>query len=358
MIGVGNCTSALVQGLAYCKANGSKAIGVPFPKIGRYTPADIEVVCAFDIDVRKVGHDLADAVFAEPNCTTRFWPALTKTGVIVQRGSTLDGVSAFMQNNPSSIHFIVSDRPEPAQSAVVAAFKEAEVVINFLPVGSQRATEFYADCAIKAGVAFVNAIPVFIASDAQWAKRFAAAKLPVLGDDFKAQIGATIVHRSLVHLFDQRGAQVDRTYQLNIGGNSDFLNMMDPERLSSKRTSKTESVQTVAKQRLPEENIRIGPSDYVDWLNDQKIAYIRMEGQVFGGVPVHLETRLAVEDSPNAAAMAIIAIRCARIALDQRSCGPIETVCGFLFKHPPKPMDDAPAYDALTEFSQSAAARK
>src|SRR5262249_7163818 len=219
----------------------------------------------------------ADAVFAEPNCTTQFWPDLTKTGVMVRRGPTLDGVSAFMQNNASSISFEVSDTPEPSQTAVVNAFKEAEVVINFLPVGSQRATEFYADCAIKAGVAFVNAIPVFIASDAEWAKRFATAKLPVLGDDFKAQIGATIVHRALMHLFDQRGAQVDRTYQRNIGGNSDFLNMMDAERLSSKRISKTESVQAAARPRLVEERIRIGPSDYVAWLKDQKVAYIRME---------------------------------------------------------------------------------
>lgn len=355
IIGVGNCASSLVQGIAYCRAKGDQAVGVPFPTIGRYKPSDVTVACAFEVDARKVGQDLADAIFAEPNCTTQFWPDIAKTGVIVRRGPTLDGVSAFMAENPPDVGFVVSDEREPTESEVVAALGNVDVVINFLPVGSQIATEFYANCAIKAGAAFVNGIPVFIASNPQWAARFADAGLPVLGDDFKAQLGATIMHRTFMHLFDQRGGKVDRTYQLNVGGNTDFLNMMSPDRLSSKRISKTEAVQSAHKERLKDSQIRVGPSDYVAWLNDQKVAYIRLEGQLFGGVPIHVETRLSVEDSPNAAAMALIAIRCARIALDQKISGPVDEVCGFIFKSPPKQIDDTVAHAAILQFSEKAA---
>lgn len=355
IIGVGNCASSLVQGIAYCRAKGDEAIGVPFPIIDQYRPSDVNVVCAFDVDARKVGRDVADAIFAEPNCTTQFWTDVEKTGVIVQRGPTLDGVSAFMAENPPEVSFLVSDEREPTEADIVAALSNVDVVINFLPVGSQIATEFYANCAIKAGAAFVNGIPVFIASNPTWAKRFADAGLPVLGDDFKAQLGATILHRTLMHLFDQRGGYVDRTYQLNVGGNTDFLNMMSPGRLTSKRISKTEAVQSAHKRRLQDSQIRVGPSDYVAWLNDQKVAYIRLEGQLFGGVPVHMETRLSVEDSPNAAAMALIAIRCARIALDRGLSGSIDEVCGFIFKSPPQQMDDTLGYDAILQFSERAA---
>lgn len=352
VIGVGNCASSLVQGIAYCRAKGDEAIGVPFPIIDRYRPSDVNVVCAFDVDARKVGQDIADAVFAEPNCTTQFWTDIDKTGVIVRRGPTLDGVSAFMAENPPEVSFLVSEEPEPSEAEVIDALSNVDVVINFLPVGSQIATEFYANCAIKAGTAFVNGIPVFIASDPKWAKRFSDAGLPVLGDDFKAQLGATILHRTHMHLFDQRGGKIDRTYQLNVGGNTDFLNMMSPGRLTSKRISKTEAVQSAHKKRLQDSQIRVGPSDYVAWLNDQKVAYIRLEGQLFGGVPVHMETRLSVEDSPNAAAMALIAIRCARIALDRGLSGTIDEVCGFIFKSPPQQMDDTLGHDAILTFSE------
>lgn len=353
VVGVGNCVSSLVQGLAYCRHAGAAAVGVPFPLIGPYAPTDIEIVSAFDIDERKVGEDLADAIFAAPNCTTKFWPDVPKTGVVVQRGPTLDGVSAALQVSSDQIGFLVSDHRELSEDDVVAAMADVDVVLNFLPVGSQKATEFYAACAIKADAAFVNGIPVFIASDPKWAARFANARLPVLGDDFKAQFGATIVHRALVHLFDLRGAKLDRTYQLNVGGNTDFLNMMDPDRLSSKRISKTESVQTAANARLDENKIRVGPSDYVAWLHDRKVAYIRMEGRLFGGVPVNLEARLDVEDSPNAAAMALAAIRLARISLDRGLAGAIQDACAFLFKHPPCPLEDAEAHDTLLRFASA-----
>ena len=356
IVGVGNCASSLVQGIAYCKAKGDAAIGVPFPVIGNYKPSHVTVVRAFDIDARKVGLDVADAIFAAPNCTMQFWTEVEKSGVIVSRGPTLDGVSNFMTENAPEVSFVVSDVPELTESEVIAALRGVDVVINFLPVGSQLATEFYASCAIKAGAAFVNGIPIFIASNATWAKRFSDAGLPLLGDDFKAQLGATILHRTLMHLFDQRGGTVDRTYQLNVGGNTDFLNMMSPGRLSSKRLSKTEAVQSAHKERLQDSQIRVGPSDYVAWLNDQKVAYIRMEGQLFGGAPVHMETRLSVEDSPNAAAMALIAIRCAKIALDLGLSGAIEEICGFAFKSPPKQIDDTLAYDAILKFSERATA--
>jgi myo-inositol-1-phosphate synthase len=229
----------------------------------------------------------------------------------------------------------------------------AEVVISFLPVGSQQASEFYATCALEAGAAFVNAIPVFLASNAKWAAAFAKRNLPILGDDFKAQIGATIVHRTLAKLFDMRGAKLDRSYQLNVGGNTDFLNMMDSNRLVQKRQSKTEAVQSILNTRLNDEDVRIGPSDYVPWLNDQKVGYVRLEGRLFGGVPMNLEVRLSVEDSPNAAAMALAAIRCARIALDRKLKGAIADASAFLFKHPPQQVEDNEALQRLLDFANA-----
>lgn len=354
VVGIGNCASSLVQGIAYCRALGEEAVGVPFPVLGGYRPADVDIVCALDIDERKVGRDLSEAIFAAPNCTAKFWPQVPRSDVTVQRGPVLDGVSALMRNNPPATSFRPSDDPDPDAARVVAMLRDAgaEIVLNFLPVGSQQAAEFYAGCALEAGAAFVNAIPVFLASNPQWAGRFAAAGLPILGDDFKAQLGATIIHRNFMRLFDLRGARIDRTYQLNIGGNTDFLNMMDADRLTSKRESKTEAVQTAAAERLADDDIRIGPSDYVPWLNDQKVAYVRLEGRLFGGVPLHMETRLSVEDSPNAAAMALIALRCARIARDRGLGGAVEEACGFLFKHPPRQMDDTVAHAALARFAE------
>lgn len=356
IVGVGNCASSLVQGISYCRAHGAAAAGVLFPDLGGYSPSDIEVVAAFDVDRRKVGRPLADAIFAAPNNTKRFFEEVGDHKVIVSAGPVLDGVSALMRNSDPELSF----RPiegEPVTAAdVISALKQvrAEVVISFLPVGSQAAAEFYAQCALEAGAAFVNGIPVFLASNSSWARRFQAAGLPILGDDFKAQIGATIVHRMLAHLFKIRGAEIDRSYQLNVGGNTDFLNMMDMDRLSDKRVSKTEAVQAAAKTRLDDNDVRIGPSDYVPWLMDQKVAYIRIEGRLFGGVATNMEVRLSVEDSPNAAAMALVAIRCARIALDRGLAGAIPDLCAFLFKHPPVQMEDEVAFERLAAFASSA----
>ncbi|MBG1230781.1 inositol-3-phosphate synthase [Aestuariivirga litoralis] len=357
IIGLGNCASALVQGVYYCRKE-ADPIGLPFPVLGGYGAGEIEIVAGFDIDQRKVGHDLNEAIFQPPNCTYVFQRDLPPSNIKVARGPTLDGLSSSMQTHGEGRRFVESDAPELSEQDVVALLQQAgcEVVINFLPVGSQKATEFYASCALKAGCAFVNSIPVFLASNAGWAKRFDDAGLPLLGDDFKAQIGATVLHRTLASLFDLRDAELDRTYQLNIGGNTDFLNMANSARLDSKRKSKTESVQSSVNDRLADDNVRIGPSDYVPWLNDQKVGYIRLEGRIFGGAPVSIETRLTVEDSPNAAAMAISAIRCARIARDRGLKGAIWQASAFLFKHPPQQMADTVAYQSLLDFAATPSA--
>jgi myo-inositol-1-phosphate synthase len=354
IVGVGNCASSLVQGIHYCRANPETAVGVPFPKLGPYAPADIEIVAAFDIDARKVGRDLSEAIFAPPNCTAVFNANLPRTNVPVSRGPNLDGMTSFMGNQAPLRSFVSSPAPELSSAEVVSVLKAAgaEVVISFLPVGSQQASEFYAGCALEAGAAFVNAIPVFLASNAKWANAFRQRGLPILGDDFKAQVGATIVHRTLAHLFDLRGAVLDRSYQLNVGGNTDFLNMMDHDRLIHKRESKTEAVQSVLDNRLADDNVRIGPSDYVPWLNDQKVGYVRLEGRLLGGVPMSIEVRLSVEDSPNAAAMALSAIRCARIALDRKLSGAIWEASAFLFKHPPRQVADEQAHRLLIDFAE------
>ncbi len=352
IVGIGNCASSLVQGLWYCKG-ADAPVSLPFPTLGGYAVTDIEVVAAYDIDARKVGRDLSEAIFAPPNCTYVFHRDVPHCGVTVERGPTLDGLAPHMQAQPAQSRFSESTAPALTEAEVVRQLVAAgcEVMINFLPVGAQEATEFYAGCALAAGVAFVNAIPVFLASDPVWAARFQARGLPLLGDDFKAQMGATVLHRALVNLFDLRGVVLDRTYQLNVGGNTDFLNMMDPARLTQKRQSKTESVQTAAGHRMADDDIRVGPSDYVPWLNDQKIGYLRLEGRLFGGAPVNLEVRLSVEDSPNAAAMALSAIRCARIALDRGLAGAIWEASAFLFKHPPRQVNDPEAYDLLRRFA-------
>lgn len=353
IVGLGNCASSLVQSIHYCRSHGDAAIGVPFPLLGGYTPADIEIVAAFDVDERKVGRPVNEAILAAPNCTAVFARDVPATPAMVHRGPNLDGVTAFMRNQPPHRSFVSSTAPELSAQQVTEVMKSsrAEVVISFLPVGSQEASEFYASCALDAGAAFVNAIPVFLASNPKWAAAFAKRHLPILGDDFKAQIGATIVHRTLAKLFDLRGAKLDRSYQLNVGGNTDFLNMTDSNRLTQKRHSKTEAVQSILDARLEDENVRIGPSDYVPWLNDQKVGYVRLEGRLLGGVPMNLEVRLQVEDSPNAAAMALSAIRCARIALDRKLEGAVPDASAFLFKHPPKQIEDSEAYDRLLAFA-------
>lgn len=345
IIGVGNCASSLVQGITYYSDEKNRdASGLMHDEIGGYDASDIRITAAFDIDKRKVGLDVADAIYAKPNCTTIFQENVPATGVKVQMGHVLDGYSDHMEGYPEDRAFQVLDADQPSKEDVVRTLKETgtEVLMNYLPVGSQKATEFYAECALEAGVAFVNNIPVFIASNPVWAERFEKAGLPIVGDDIKAQLGATIVHRVLTDLFAKRGVALDRTYQLNTGGNTDFLNMKNQQRLESKKTSKTEAVQSVAAARLDDENIHVGPSDYVAWQNDNKVCFLRMEGRLFGDVPMNVELRLSVEDSPNSAGVAIDMIRCAKVALDRGDAGVVEGPSAFFCKHPPvQHTDDA-----------------
>ena len=352
IVGIGNCASSLVQGLAHYREGSNDHIGLMHWEMGGYKPSDIRVVAAWDVDARKVGVDVAEAIFAKPNCTAIFCADVPASGVEVMMGNVLDGVAEHMQDYIDDRTFIVADRPQPSKAEVVAALREsgADVLMNYLPVGSQKATEFYAECAIEAGVAFVNNIPVFIASDEAWAKKFEDAGVPIVGDDIKAQLGATIVHRVLTDLFAKRGVKLERTYQLNTGGNTDFLNMSNRKRLASKKISKTEAVQAVAAERMEDENIHIGPSDYVAWQNDNKICFLRMEGQMFGGVPMNLELRLSVEDSPNSAGVAIDMIRCAKIASDRGLAGPIHPASAYFCKHPPVQMTDDLAQQAVEQF--------
>ena len=352
IVGVGNCASSLVQGISHYGDGRNDLAGLSHAEIGGYRPGDIRVVAAWDIDARKVGRDVAEAIFAKPNCTAIFCRSIEPTGSSVEMGRILDGVAGHMKDYAEDRTFVVADVPEPDRAKVVARLRasEVDVMINYLPVGSRAATEFYAECALEAGVAFVNAIPVFIASDPAWAGRFVAAGVPVIGDDIKAQLGATIVHRVLTDLFAKRGVKLDRTYQLNTGGNTDFLNMSNRSRLSSKKISKTEAVQAVAERRLEDENIHVGPSDYVAWQNDNKVCFLRMEGQLFGGVPMNLELRLSVEDSPNSAGVAIDMIRCAKLATERGLAGPVHPASAFFCKHPPEQMTDDRAYAALERF--------
>jgi myo-inositol-1-phosphate synthase len=352
IVGVGNCASSLVQGLEHYRAGANDTIGLMHYDLGGYRPSDIRVVAAWDIDPRKVGRDVSEAIFAKPNCTTAFCTEVERTGVVVGMGPALDGVAEHMADYSDERSFRVAEIPSATQRDVVAALRNTgtDVLMNYLPVGSQKATEFYAECALQAGVAFVNNIPVFIASDRTWAERFREAGVPIIGDDIKSQLGATIVHRVLTDLFRKRGVKLDRTYQLNTGGNTDFLNMLNRSRLASKKTSKTEAVQSVTQTRLEDENIHIGPSDYVAWQKDNKVCFIRMEGQLFGGVPMNLELRLSVEDSPNSAGVAIDMIRCARLARDRGLAGPIHPAAAFFCKHPPEQMADDQAHAALEAF--------
>ena len=351
IVGMGNCASSLIQGLEYYKDKRSEdAIGLMHWDIGGYKPYDIEVVAAFDIDVRKVGKDITEAIFEAPNCTTVFCKDLHKTGVQVGMGRILDGVGDHMADYPASRSFLPSDGPEARQEEIVSALRGAgtEVMLNYLPVGSEQATRFYVECALEAGVALVNCIPVFIASDPEFARRFEAKGLPIIGDDVKAQLGATITHRMLTDLFHKRGVKLERTYQLNTGGNTDFLNMLNRSRLASKKTSKTEAVQSVAAEHLEPENIHIGPSDYVPWQKDNKVCFLRMEGKLFGDVPMNLELRLSVEDSPNSAGVVIDAIRCAKLARDRGKGGVLFSPSAYFMKHPPRQYTDDEAY-AMTE---------
>ena len=353
IVGVGNCASSLLQGLCYYHdKHPDFATGLTHWNLGGYRPSDIDIVAAFDIDERKVGHDLSEAIFAPPNCTTVFHEDVPDMDVPVRMGRILDGFSPHMANWDRSRTFQPSRAKQPEKNDVVRELQErgVEVLMNYLPVGSEDATRFYAECALEARCAFVNNIPVFIASDPVWAQRFDSTGLPIIGDDIKAQVGATITHRALVDLFKKRGVKLERTYQLNTGGNTDFLNMLNRDRLASKKESKTEAVQSVAGIRLPDSEIHVGPSDYVPWQKDNKICFIRMEGKLFGDVPMNLELRLSVEDSPNSAGVAIDTIRCARLALDRGLRGPIHPPSSYFCKHPPIQYTDDEAYRMMEDF--------
>ena len=353
IVGIGNCASSLIQGVYYyCNRNPDDAIGLMHWEIGGYQPSDIEVVAAFDIDKRKVGKDVNEAIFAEPNCTTVFCSDLPGTGVKVRIGKILDGFSEHMSDYGDQYTFVIGNEPEAIKEEIVKVLRDsgAEVLMNYLPVGSEQATRFYAECALEAGVAFINNIPVFIASDPEWVRRFEEKNLPIIGDDVKAQLGATITHRALTDLFKMRGVKLERTYQLNTGGNTDFLNMLNPSRLASKKESKTEAIQSVAAQRLPDENIHVGPSDYVMWQKDNKVCFIRMEGKLFGDVPMNLELRLSVEDSPNSAGVAIDSIRCAKLALERGQGGVLTAPSAYFCKHPPRQFTDNEAFNMTEAF--------
>lgn len=335
IVGVGNCASSLVQGVEYYyNADDTSTVpGLMHVRFGPYHVRDVKFVAAFDVDAKKVGFDLSDAIFASENNTIKI-ADVAPTNVIVQRGPTLDGIGKYYADT------IELSDAEPVD--VVQALKEAkvDVLVSYLPVGSEEADKFYAQCAIDAGVAFVNALPVFIASDPVWAKKFTDARVPIVGDDIKSQVGATITHRVLAKLFEDRGVQLDRTMQLNVGGNMDFLNMLERERLESKKISKTQAVTSNLKREFKTKDVHIGPSDHVGWLDDRKWAYVRLEGRAFGDVPLNLEYKLEVWDSPNSAGVIIDAVRAAKIAKDRGIGGPVIPASAYLMKSPPEQLPD------------------
>ena len=353
IVGVGNCASSLIQGIHYYRDKmREESIGLMHWDIGGYTPGDIEIVAAFDIDKRKVGIDVNDAIFSKPNCTSVFFADVPNSGVKVHMGKILDGFSEHMKNYDNNRTFVLAEETEPTQEEIINILRETgtEILLNYLPVGSEKAAKFYVNCALEAGVAFINNIPVFIASNPEWAEKFKEKNLPIIGDDIKAQLGATITHRVLTDLFVKRGVKLERTYQLNTGGNTDFLNMLNQSRLASKKESKTEAVQSVMGQRLEDDDIHIGPSDYVPWQNDNKICFIRMEGKLFGDIPMNLELRLSVEDSPNSAGVVIDAIRCTKLALERKQGGLLIAPSAYFCKHPPQQFTDDEAYKMTEDF--------
>jgi myo-inositol-1-phosphate synthase len=354
--GVGNCASSLIQGIHYYHdrpdESAAEGVGLLHPEIQGYTPGDIEVVAAIDIDARKVGKPLHEAVFALPNNTKTFYNDFRYDNLRVTMGNVLDGVAEHMQAYPERQRFVEADRPSATHDQIVKllADSEAEILMNYLPVGSQKATEFYAECCLEAGVSLINCIPVFIVSDPVWAERFRKAGIPCVGDDVKAQVGATIVHRTLARMFEERGAKLDATYQINTGGNTDFLNMLNQGRLGSKRISKTQAVQSQLATPLPPDQVHIGPSDFVPWQKDNKVCFCRLEGRGFGGVPLNIELRLSVEDSPNSAGETVDAIRCVKLARQRGIGGPLLGVAGYTMKHPPQQFADYEALKMMKEF--------
>jgi myo-inositol-1-phosphate synthase len=345
IVGVGNCAASLVQGVQYYRDAdpATRVPGLMHVEFGGYHVRDVEFVAAFDVDAKKVSRDLSEAIFASENNTIKI-ADVPPLGVTVQRGHTHDGLGRFYRET--------IEESDETPVDIVAALREAkvDVLVSYLPVGSEVADKFYAQACIDAGVAFVNALPVFIASDPEWAKKFTDAGVPIVGDDIKSQVGATITHRVLAKLFEDRGVQLDRTMQLNVGGNMDFLNMKELERLESKKISKTQSVTSQIDRDLGKANIHIGPSDYVQWLDDRKWAYVRLEGRAFGDVPLNLEYKLEVWDSPNSAGIIIDAVRAAKIALDRGIGGPILSASSYFMKSPPEQYDDSTARDAVEKF--------
>ena len=351
--GIGNCASSLIQGVEYYKASGRGVTGCPLGlmhyDLGGYMPGDVEFVAAFDIDRRKVDKSLREAIFASPNCTKIFNDDLPEFPVTVSMGNVLDGVSPHMTDYPENRKFVAA-RKKPSDVVKILKRSGADILINYLPVGSEKATAFYAEACLSTGVSLINCVPVFIASRKEWAKRFERKGIPLIGDDIKSQIGATIIHRALTRLFEDRGVKIDNTYQLNVGGNTDFLNMLNRTRLVSKKISKTEAVQSQFRTPLQSENIHIGPSDYIPWLMDNKICFLRMEARIFGDVPVHLEMRLSVEDSPNSAGVVIDAIRCCKIARDKGVGGVLVSPSAYFMKHPIIQYPDEKARDMVEDF--------
>jgi len=345
IVGVGNCASSFVQGLSYygeAKAN-EPVPGLMNVELGGYHVGDIEIASAFDISADKVGLDVAEAVFARPNNTQKF-SAVPRTGVTVRRGKTLDGLGKYLREE------IPEAAGPEANVAEILDRSRTDVLVSYLPVGSQQATEYYAEQALEAGCAFVNCIPVFIASDPKWRHRFETRRVPLVGDDIKSQVGATIVHRVLTNLFRERGVRLDRTYQLNFGGNTDFQNILERERLESKKISKTQAVTSQLDMPLAADDVHVGPSDFVPWLTDRKFAYIRMEGTTFGGVPLNVELKLEVWDSPNSAGIVIDAVRCAKLARDRGIGGALIGPSSYFMKSPPQQFTDNEARERTARF--------
>jgi len=354
IVGVGNCASSLVQGIEFYRERSMKnpkfeALGLMHLDIEGYKPWNIEVGAAFDIDRRKVGKPLKEALFAKPNCTKVIYPNLNDSGVTVSMGEVLDGVSEHMKDYPEDRVFLPASE-KPCNVEKTLKDSGVEILLNYLPVGSDQATRFYAEACLNTGVSLVNCMPSFIVSDPQWAKRFEEKGIPAAGDDVKSQMGATIIHRALAKLFEDRGVKLDRTYQINTGGNTDFLNMLNRSRLKNKRISKTEAIQSQLDNPLEPENIHIGPSDYVPWQNDNKVCFLRMEGRGFGEIPLNLEMRLSVEDSPNSGGMIIDAVRCCKVARERGIAGPLLSISAYAMKHPPVQFPDDMGKSMVEEF--------
>ncbi len=353
IFGVGNCASSLLQGIEYYKHapedEKQKPVGLMHYDLGGYKPGDIEIVGAFDVDARKVGRPLEEACFAPPNNTFTIRRDLPRYGVTVEMGEIHDGIAPHMADYPPDRTFIAA-REKPVDIEKRLREAGAEIALCYLPVGSQKAVERYARACLETGVSLLNCMPVFIVSDERWAEEFAERNIPVVGDDVKSQLGATILHRAIMKLFADRGIRLKHTYQLNTGGNTDFLNMLDRSRLGSKRTSKTEAVQSVLPERMPDVDVHIGPSDYVPWQKDNKVCFLRVEGEGFAGVPIELELRMSVQDSPNSGGVVVDAIRCLKLARDRKIGGPLFSISAYTMKHPPRQLADDIARDRVEKF--------